>query len=355
MRARVLSTVVAAACVWGAVSTTAQAQVSEQAQFYAQHNLVSDVPGAADRVDPLLVNAWGLVAGPTTPWWVADNGSDSSTLYTGAGMPVPLIVSVPGAPTGIVFNSQAGVFLVNGSAARFIFATEDGTILGWNGGTSATIIHPSDGGIYKGLAIDQTPGHARLYVTDFHGGHVDVYDGNLTELPDSFEDPTIPPGYAPFGIANLNGTIFVTYALQDDDAEDDVPGAGHGFVNAFDTDGHFIGRVASGNELNSPWGLAWAPDGFGKFSGHLLVGNFGDGAINAFDPRGTRRGDEYRKAGFLHGTNGAPLRIDGLWALAFGTGSAASGPTTTLFFTAGPEDESHGLFGTLTVGHPSDR
>ena len=165
MRARVLSTVVAAACVWGAVSTTAQAQVSEQAQFYAQHNLVSDVPGAADRVDPLLVNAWGLVAGPTTPWWVADNGSDSSTLYTGAGMPVPLLVSVPGAPTGIVFNSQAGVFLVNGSAARFIFATEDGTILGWNGGTSATIIHPSDGGIYKGLAIDQTPGHARLYVT----------------------------------------------------------------------------------------------------------------------------------------------------------------------------------------------
>ncbi len=353
MRARVLFTVSVAACLLGAVSTPAQAQ------FYDQHNLVSDVAGAAEIQDTHVVNAWGLVASPTSPWWVANNGDDSSTLYSLAtGHPVPfpaaspLVVGVPGAPTGLVFNGSSA-FLLNGTPSRFIFDTEAGTILAWNGGTAATQVVPSQGGIYKGLAIDMTTGHERLYATDFHNARVDVFDGSFTPVAASFEDPTLPAGYAPFGIANLNGTIFVTYALQDDDAGDEVAGAGNGFVNAFDTDGHFIQRVASGNELNAPWGLAWAPAGFGKFSGHLLVGNFGDGAINAFDPTGTRSGGEFRKAGFLHGTNGAPLRIDGLWALAFGTGSANSGPATTLFFTAGPDDESHGLFGSLTVGHPS--
>jgi uncharacterized protein (TIGR03118 family) len=144
----------------------------------------------------------------------------------------------------------------------------------------------------------------------------------------------------------------VTYALQDENAEDDVAGAGHGYVNAFDTDGHFLQRIASGNELNSPWGLAWAPDGFGKFSGHLLVGNFGDGSIHAFDPDKARRHGEFQERGPLHGTDGAPLHIEGLWALAFGNGTPANGPTTTLFFTAGPGDEAHGVFGRLTVGRP---
>jgi uncharacterized protein (TIGR03118 family) len=301
------------------------------------------------------VNAWGLVSGPTSPWWVSDNGSDSSTLYNGTtGAAAPLIVSVPGAPTGVVFNANAAAFWVNGSAARFIFATEDGTILGWNGGTAATITVPSTGAIYKGLAIDPTPAHPRLYATNFHGGTVDVFDGSFAPIAGGFEDPTLPAGFAPFGIANLNGTIFVTYALQDEDAHDDVAGAGNGFVNAFDTDGHFLQRVASGNELNSPWGLAWAPDGFGKFSGHLLVGNFGDGSIHAFDPDKSRRQGEFQDRGPLHGTDGAPLHIDGLWALAFGHGAPNNGPLTTLFFTAGPGGEAHGMFGSLTVGHPSD-
>lgn len=352
MRARFLWRVGIGALAWALSGSPAWAQ------FYEQHNLVSDGWVAADRTDPLLVNAWGLVAGPTTPWWVADNGSDSSTLYNGnTGAPIPLIVAVPGAPTGVVFNGNAAAFAVNGSVARFLFATEEGTIRAWNqplGTASALVVdHAATGAIYKGLAIDPTEGHPRLYATNFHAGTVEVFDGTFTSVAGGFEDPTIPQGYAPFGIANLSGTIFVTYALQDEDGEDDVPGAGHGFVNAFDTDGRFLQRVASGNELNSPWGLAWAPDGFGKFSSHLLVGNFGDGAIHAYDPSKSRLHGEFKKAGPLHGTDGAPLHIDGLWAIAFGNGVAA-GPATTLFFTAGPDGEAHGLFGSLTVGRPSE-
>lgn len=330
-----------------------------RAQFYEQHNIVSDGGVPADRTDPLLVNPWGLAAGPTSPWWVADNGTDSSTLYNAStGAPVPLIVAVPGKPTGLVFNGNTAAFKINNTATRFIFSTEAGAIWGWAGsfGTAAALAAPSTGGIYKGLAIDPTPGHERLYATDFHNGKVDVFDATFAPVnTGGFVDASLPEGYAPFGIANLGGTIFVTYAVQDEDAEDDVPGVGHGLVDAFDTDGHFLQRVATGNELNSPWGLAWAPDGFGKFSGHLLVGNFGDGAIHAFVPERTRRQGEFQSAGPLHGADGAPLHIEGLWALAFGNGAPANGPTTTLFFTAGPDDESHGLFGSLTEAHPGSR
>lgn len=332
------------------------------AQFYEQENLVSDTPGAADRVDPLLVNAWGLVAGPTTPWWVANAGSDTSTLYNGnTGLPVPLIVAVPGEPTGAVFNTTAAdsspAFQITGGPARFLFATEEGTIRAWNPAVSPNSVivvdRSADDAIYKGLAMAVTTGGARLYATNFRAGTVDVFDAAFAPVTGGFVDPTLPEGYAPFGIANLNGTIFVTYAIPDDEGEDDVPGVGHGIVNAFDPDGNFLQRVVSGNELNSPWGLAWAPDGFGAFSGHLLVGNFGDGAIHAYDPSKARRQGEYKSAGPLHSADGAPLKIEGLWAIAFGNNGAA-GPATTLFFTAGPDDESHGLFGALTVARPSD-
>jgi uncharacterized protein (TIGR03118 family) len=327
-----------------------------RAQFYEQHNLVSDVPGEADVTDPLLVNAWGLAAGPT-PWWVANAETEVATIYnvsTGTAVPLPLIVSVPGGPTGIVFNSSAGFLLDDGQPARFMFATEGGGIWAWNfsQGTQAVLKAGTDGAIYKGLAIATTDSGTFIYATNFHAGTVEVYNSSFASVPGGFEDPTIPPGYAPSGIANLNGTIYVTYAVQDEEGEDDVPGVGHGFVNAFDTSGNLLQRVVSGNELNSPWGLALAPAGFGKFSGDLLVGNFGDGQIHAYDPGRSRMHGEYIKAGQLHSADGAPLKIDGLWGLAFGNDGAA-GPKTTLFFTAGPEDEAHGLFGSLTPTSPS--
>jgi uncharacterized protein (TIGR03118 family) len=205
----------------------------------------------------------------------------------------------------------------------------------------------ASGAIYKGLAIASTASGDRLYATNFHANRVEVFDGQFHPVisAGAFTDPTLPAGYAPFGIQNLGGTIYVTYALQDADAEDDVAGPGHGFVDAFDTNGNLIRRVASGDELNSPWGLALAPADFGAFSNDLLIGNFGDGRIHAFDPA------TLEARGPLHSADGPPIAIDGLWALSFGKGAAnnANGPANTLFFTAGPDGEQHGLFGTLVV------
>ncbi|HEY6090403.1 MAG TPA: TIGR03118 family protein [Gemmatimonadales bacterium] len=326
-------------------------------RFYAQHNLVSDGAVSADLVDPDLVNAWGLVASATSPWWVSDNGTDKSTLYNGTtGAKVPLTVSVPGAPTGVVFNGGSGFVVSNGTAsgpARFIFATEDGTIRGWNPAVAGTqtevaVDNSAAGAIYKGLTIATTPAGDRLYATNFHAGTVDVFDAQFHPVPGGFVDPTLPAGYAPFGIRVLTGRIYVTYALQDADAEDDVAGVGHGFVNAFDLQGALLARVASRGRLNSPWGLAIASSDFGEFSGDLLVGNFGDGHINAFDLAGSKGSGELRQRGQLMGADGAPLAIDGLWAIAFGNGGAA-GSVNELFFTAGPFDEAHGLFGKLVA------
>jgi uncharacterized protein (TIGR03118 family) len=333
-----------------------------RAQFYAQHNLVSDGAVPADLVDPLLVNAWGLVASTTSPWWVANNGSGTSTLYNGnTGAKVALTVTVPaaaagdeGVPTGIVFNSTSGFVIPGHGTARFIFAAEDGTISAWSGGTQAFVVvnNSSSGAVYKGLAFAQTSGGAFIYATDFHHGRVDVFDSSFAPVPmPGFIDPALPAGYAPFGIRALNAAIYVTYALQDETAHDDVPGEGHGFVNAFDPAGHFLQRIASQGALNSPWGLAMAPDGFGKFSGDLLIGNFGNGRIHAFDPADLTPSGEFEDHGPLHSTDGRPIEIPGLWALAFGNGANA-GPKTTLFFTAGPFDEQHGLFGTLLPAPP---
>src|SRR5882724_12325340 len=262
--------------------------------FYEQHNLVSDGAVSAGLVDAALVNAWGLVASATSPFWVADNGTGLSTLYNGnTGVKISLTVTVPGAPTGIVFSGGADFVVTSGTKsgpARFIFASEDGTISGWNPAVAATqavvgVDNSAGGAVYKGLAIASTAAGVRLYATNFHAGTVDVFDAAFHPVPGGFSDGALPPGYAPFGIRNLGGTIYVTYALQDADREDDVAGVGHGFVDAFDTQGNLLRRVASRGRLNSPWGLAVAPSDFGEFSGNLLIGNFGDGHINAFDLR----------------------------------------------------------------------
>ena len=335
---------------------------SPSSRFYAQHNLVSDGAVSADHVDAALVNAWGLVASTTSPWWVADNGTDSSTLYNGnTGATIALRVGVAGAPTGVVFNGGASFVVTNGTAsgpARFIFATEGGTILGWNpavAGTRAALAvdNSTAGAVYKGLAIATTAAGDRLYATNFHAGTVDVFDAAFHPVPGGFSDAALPSGYAPFGIRNLGGTIYVTYALQDADQHDDVAGVGHGFVDAFDTQGNLLRRVASRGRLNSPWGLAVAPSDFGEFSGNLLVGNFGDGHINAFDLGRFEGTGELVERGQLHAADGQPLTIDGLWALAFGNGAAA-GPTNALFFTAGPFGEQHGLFGKVVTSTVPD-
>jgi len=342
-------------------------------QFYAQHNLVSDVDGVADHTDSNVVNAWGLDAGPTTPWWFSDNGKGKTTLYNVSTGSIVTSFTVPGAggaqgnPTGLVFNGGPGFVINNGagtSAARFIFSSEDGTISAFRGNPIITVVPnanaPAHGAIYKGLAIDSRTAGTHLYATDFHNGKIDVFDSSfqLITLAGTFTDPNLPAGFAPFGIQNIGGTLYVTYALQDEDAEDDVPGPGNGFVDAYDLSGNLIGRVASAGDLNSPWGLALAPAGFGRFSGDLLVGNFGDGRIHAFDPTTLTSTGEFEAVGLLHSAAGKPIIIDGLWALQFGHGtnsSSANGLTTTLFFTAGPDGEDHGLFGTIVLTEPPGR
>src|SRR6266581_2980381 len=349
--------------------TAAAAGMPGPSQFYAQHNIVSDVSGLADHTDANVVNAWGLDSGPTTPWWISDNGTGKTTLYnidTGATsfFTVPGAGGAQGNPTGLVFNGGSGFVVNNGagsSAARFIFASEDGTISAFRGAPIVTVVPNMNalahGAIYKGLAIDSRTAGTHLYATDFHNAKVDVFDTSfhLVTLSGNFTDPNLPAGFAPFGIQNIGGTLYVTYALQDEDAEDDVAGPGNGFVDAYELNGNFIQRVASAGELNSPWGLALAPLGFGRFSGDLLVGNFGDGRIHAFDPTTLTLDGEFEAVGLLHSAAGRPIQIDRLWALQFGHGTTASsvnGLTTTLFFTAGPSDEDHGLFGSIVLSEP---
>jgi uncharacterized protein (TIGR03118 family) len=344
MRARRI--LIAAVTLAVAAAVLAAATPAAERNAYVQHNLVSDGFLPADHTDANLVNAWGLTSLPGSPWWVADNGTDVSTLYNADGTPRPLVVSVPNAPTGAVSNTGSS-FVVGSGPALFLFATEEGKLLGWNMsvGTTAQVVADKSGedAIFKGLAIAGD----RLYATDFHNGKVDIFDGSFGDvtIPGAFVDPSIPAGYAPFGIQNIGGNIFVTYAKQDADAEDDVAGQGLGFVDEYDADGTLIGRVATHGQLNSPWGLALAPASFGRFGGDLLVGNFGDGQITAFE----RESDgTFAPRGQLRSVDGGVLTIDGLWALQFGKGALANnGPTDTLFFTAGPDDESHGLFGTI--------
>jgi uncharacterized protein (TIGR03118 family) len=326
------------------------------ADTYTVNPLVSDSSATpAASTDSALVNGWGLSAGPTTPWWVSDNHTNESTLYGGTGAKVPLTVSVPGGPSGTVFNGSAADFVVSqagrSGAARFLFATEGGTILGWTpsvNGTAAVVgaDRSSVKAVYKGLAI----ANDRLYATDFHNGRVDVFDASykLISTSGGFKDAKVAAGFAPFGIQALGGSIFVTYAKQDADKMDDTPVAGQAYVDEYTPDGQLVARVVNSGKknapLNAPWGLAMAPSDFGTFAGDLLVGNFGNGRISAY----TKRGSAWVYKGQLRLASGAPIEIDGLWAIAFGNGSAA-GPTNTLYFAAGPSDENHGLFGSITA------
>jgi uncharacterized protein (TIGR03118 family) len=318
------------------------------ANVYKKRNLVSDIDGVARITDANLVNPWGLAFGPATPAWVADNGTDVSTLYSGGvrkSIPVtlPLVVGIPGgAPTGVVFNATPG-FKVNGAAAHFIFDSEAGTITAWNAGTQAVTEATTPGAIYKGLAIASKGSATMLYAANFHAGTIDVFNDSFAPVtvPGGFADPNLPAGFAPFNIQEIAGRLVVAYAQQDADAEDEVAGAGLGFVDVFDTSGHLLRRLVSQGALNAPWGLAVAPRHFGPFSGDLLVGNFGDGAINAYDPRtGAFRGT-------LQNKDGNQIKINGLWALRFGNG--VIGTPQTLLFTAGIGDEDHGLFGEIVV------
>ena len=323
---------------------------------YTVTNLVSDQPDVAAHLDPNLVNAWGLAAGPATPWWVADADADVSTLYPADGTPLSLVVDVPGGPTGLVFNGSGGFVVSDGTnsgSSLFLFATEEGTIRGWSPAVpppplSTQTFVGYDGSDedanYKGLAIASTEEGTILYGADFHNAEVEMFDDTFQEVtPEgAFEDPKLPAEFAPFGIQTIGDTVFVTYAKQDAEAEDEVAGAGLGFVDEFSTNGDLIHRVASKRQLNAPWGLAMAPESFGAFGGDLLVGNFGDGRINAFAP--LPNGKFVFRGQFE--SEGASLSIDGLWSLQFGNDSTA-GSSRTLFFTAGPDEESHGLFGSI--------
>jgi uncharacterized protein (TIGR03118 family) len=323
---------------------------------YLQHNLVSDLPGVADNLDTNLVNPWGIAISATSPFWIADNGTGLSTLCNSTGaiqsriviIPPPAGGTPPAAPSGIVFNGTTNFIVVSNAAAKFIFSTEDGTISGWASGNDAVlkVDNSSSNAVYKGLALASANGSNYLYATDFHNGRVDVFDGSFNPVawPGAFADTNIPAGFAPFGIQIIGTNLFISYAKQDAEAHDDVAGTGNGFVDSYDTSGHLIKRLISNGALNSPWGMTLAPASFGLFGGQLLVGNFGDGTINAFDPAsGTQ-------VGTIKDTNGAPFAVEGLWGLTFGNGGSG-GATNLLYFTAGiaggGQVEDHGLFASL--------
>jgi uncharacterized protein (TIGR03118 family) len=328
---------------------------------YQQRNLVSDGAVTADNTDPNLVNAWGIAFNPFSFVWIAANGTGNATLYDGAGKPQSLVVKVPtarntngkGTPTGIVFSGAPIGFAVSkggvSAPSRFIFATEDGTISGWAPTVDPTnairMVDNSEGGaVYKGLALSGAGNGALLYAADFHNNRIDVFDSAFkpVQTAGAFNDPNLPEGFAPFNVQAINGNLYVSYAKQDSNRHDDVAGPGSGYVNVFDLRGNLIRRVASRGALNSPWGMALAPAGFGAFSGRLLVGNFGDGKINAYD---VATGNA---VGSLTRSDQQPIQIDGLWGLAFGNGFANQ-PANSLFFTAGPGNEEHGLYGRIDV------
>ena len=327
----------------------AAAPLSSQATPVSVTNLVTDDQAAnpAKITDPGLVNGWGMSYSPTSPFWVSSNGAGTSTLYhvdpaTQATTKLGLTVAIPGAGsvTGQVFNpGGAGQF--NGDP--FLFVSEDGTVSGWRGalGTNAEAL-VSVGGIYKGAALATIGGNSYLYGADFGRGTIDVFKGNAgaANLTGSFTDPGLPSGYVPFNVQDLGGSLFVTYALREGSSTDETAGAGFGFVDRYDLQGNLLGRVASGGVLDAPWGLAIAPSSFGALAGALLVGNFGDGHISAYD----LATDSFM--GQLTTGNGQALAIDGLWGLSVGNDGGA-GSSQSLYFTAGPGDESHGLFGVM--------
>ena len=337
--------------------------VVAEAQHYKQTNLVSDISGMAAVTDPNLKNPWGLTRSPGgSPWWVSNNNSGTSTLYNGSGAIIPIngtgTVTVPppgfspgaqSTPTGVVFNGSPTDFLVApGKSAHFIFVTEDGTISGWNGGQNAVLMvdnsDKGNGAVYKGATSGEINGSKFLYVTNFRSAKVEVYDTNFKRVhlgEEAFEAEHIPHGFAPFNIQNIGGTLFVTYAKQNAAKHDDVAGPGLGFVEIYTTTGRHIGHLQHGDWFNSPWGVVWTTRDFGEFSNAILVGNFGSGWIAAFN------GFTYKFMGFIKNPDDSIMTIDGLWSLTFANDGAA-GLANTLYFSAGINDESDGLFGSIT-------
>lgn len=315
-----------------------------------KYNLVADTAGAARATDPHLVNAWGLSASPTGPLWVSNAGTATSTLYTGAtaaspsASVVPLVVAIPGGgvPTGQVYNPTSGFVLGNGSPALFIFASVTGAITAWNpgDGTTAEVVSTAAGASYTGLALANTSPTPTLLAADFPDARINVYDSAFHPLyrHGAFPATGVPAGYAPFDVAALGNQVYVSYALQSANRQDDVPGPGHGYVNVFTRTGRYLRTLVAQGALNSPWGLAIAPPGFGTVAGDLLVGNFGDGRIHAYNAQGTL-------VQTLHNNAGAPIVIPGLWGLLPGNGTNAR--TSDVWFSAGTGRETHGLLGIL--------
>jgi uncharacterized protein (TIGR03118 family) len=339
------------------------------AQHYQRTDLTTDnstVSPTAANVDPSLVNPWGMARSSGSPWWISDNGTSLSTLYDSTGaarmLPAPAAcplkncISIPlpdgtpgGTPTGTVFNYTGAFEVGPGQSAFFLFATEDGTISGWNPGANPTAaivkVNRAGSAIYKGLALATLPnGRPHLYATNFQSGEVEVFDGKFHKIPQigRFVDAKLPSNYAPFGIQNVGGNIVVTFAHRKPGSTDEDHGPGLGFVDVFDVFGNLLLRLKQHISLNAPWGIALAPGDFGPFSHRLLIGNFGDGLIHAFNA----------VSGQLVGTvldsTGAPLTIGGLWGLSFGGDNTNSGLATALFFTAGANDEADGIYGMIT-------
>ncbi|RQQ52343.1 TIGR03118 family protein [Burkholderia stagnalis] len=331
---------------------------SSHERQYAVSALVSDGAVPAAHVDANLKNPWGIAFNPKGFVWVADNGTQRATLYDGNGVPQSLVVTIPPgtsgdpSPTGIVFNGTTDFVVTQGAKsgpAAFIFAGEGGTLTAWSPAVSPTaaitVFDSGGAAVYKGLAMAGNNGANFLYATDFHNNRIDVFDRTFAKVTPAgaFQDPSLPAGFAPFGIQAIGSKLFVTYAKQDAAAHDDVAGAGVGLVDVFSPSGQFLQRFATGGPLNAPWGVALAPADFGRFSHAVLVGNFGDGMLHAFDAT----------SGMLLGTlqqgDGSAIVEPGLWGIAFGNGLNDQ-PANTLFFAAGPNDEADGLYGRIDVG-----
>ncbi|KAB0631513.1 hypothetical protein WT67_09390 [Burkholderia stagnalis] len=331
---------------------------SSHERQYAVSALVSDGAVPAAHVDANLKNPWGIAFNPKGFVWVADNGTQRATLYDGNGVPQSLVVTIPPgtsgdpSPTGIVFNGTTDFVVTQGAKsgpAAFIFAGEGGTLTAWspavNPTAAITVFDSGGAAVYKGLAMAGNNGANFLYATDFHNNRIDVFNRTFAKVTPAgaFQDPSLPAGFAPFGIQAIGSKLFVTYAKQDAAAHDDVAGAGVGLVDVFSPSGQFLQRFATGGPLNAPWGIALAPADFGRFSHAVLVGNFGDGMLHAFDAT----------SGMLLGTlqqgDGSAIVEPGLWGIAFGNGLNDQ-PANTLFFAAGPNDEADGLYGRIDIG-----